>query len=163
MDFNLSLHKVCIIRLVHICFEKSSSTFWQVRCSKHWTRRSCQKYDEDFFKFYGLLRTQTLKLIYRKNLRWISFWSLPIVNFWISRPEFDISRSINNQPGDFKISTCCQCSRHWKTTSMTVLPVTSKKGFIKYSLPHFLVIRIKENSWPQNSIKPRHSKNLKNV
>ena len=49
-------HKVCIIRLVHICFEKSSSTFWQVRCCVHRTRRSCQKYDEDFFKFCGLLR-----------------------------------------------------------------------------------------------------------
>ena len=48
--------KVFIVRLVHICFEKSSSTFWQVRCCAHRTRRSCQKYDKDFFKFCGLLR-----------------------------------------------------------------------------------------------------------
>ena len=34
--------KVCIIRLVHIFEKKSSSTFWQVR--------SCQRYEEDFFK-----------------------------------------------------------------------------------------------------------------
>ena len=52
--------KVCIIRLDHICFEKSSSTFWQVRCCAHRTRRSCQKYDEDFFKFCGLLRKPKL-------------------------------------------------------------------------------------------------------
>ena len=50
------LFKVCIIQLDHICFEKSSSTFWQVHCCAHRTRRSCQKYDEDFFKFCGLLR-----------------------------------------------------------------------------------------------------------
>ena len=53
-------HKVCIIRLVHICFEKSSSTFWQVHCCAHRTRRSCQKYDEDFVKFCGLLRKPKL-------------------------------------------------------------------------------------------------------
>ena len=43
---NLSC-KVCIIRLNHICFEKSLSTF-------------CQKYEEDFFKFCGLLRKPKL-------------------------------------------------------------------------------------------------------
>ena len=56
----LDLIKVCIIRLDHICFEKSSSTFWQVRCCAHRTRRSCQTYDEDFFKFCGLLRKPKL-------------------------------------------------------------------------------------------------------
>ena len=54
--------KVCIIRLVHICFEKSSSTFWQVCCA-HRTWRSCQKHDKDFFKFCGLLRKPTLYLV----------------------------------------------------------------------------------------------------
>ena len=48
------ISKVCIIQLVHICFEKSSSTFWKVRCC------SCQKYVEDFFKFFGLLRKPKL-------------------------------------------------------------------------------------------------------
>ena len=56
----LDLIKVCIIRLDHICFEKSSSTFWQVRCCAHRTQRSCQKYDEDFFKFCCLLRKPKL-------------------------------------------------------------------------------------------------------
>ena len=60
--------KVCIIRLVHIYFEKSSSTFWQVRCCAHRTRRSCQKYDEDFFKFCVLLRKPKL---YHTDIR---FW-----------------------------------------------------------------------------------------
>ena len=36
-------HKVCIIRLVHICFEKSSSTFWQVHCCAQRIRHSCQE------------------------------------------------------------------------------------------------------------------------
>ena len=51
--------KVCIKRLDHICFEKSSSTFWQIGCCAHRTGRSCQKYDKDFFKFYGLLKNWT--------------------------------------------------------------------------------------------------------
>ena len=34
--------------------------FWQVRCCAHRTRRSCQKYDEDFFKFCGLRRKPKL-------------------------------------------------------------------------------------------------------
>ena len=54
------MFKVCILRLDHICFEKFSSTFWQVRCCAHRTRRSCQKYDEVFFKFCGLLRKPKL-------------------------------------------------------------------------------------------------------
>ena len=52
--------KVCIIRLINICFWKSSSTFWQVRCCAHRTQRSCQKYDEDFLKFCCLLRKPKL-------------------------------------------------------------------------------------------------------
>ena len=52
--------KVCIIQLDHICFEKSSSTFWQVHCCAHRTWSSCQKYDIDFFKFCGLLRKPKL-------------------------------------------------------------------------------------------------------
>ena len=52
--------KVCIIRLVHIFKKKSSSTFWQVHCCSYRTRRSCQKYNEDFFKFCGLLRKPKL-------------------------------------------------------------------------------------------------------
>ena len=36
------------------------STFWQVRCCAHRTQRSCQKYDEDFFKFCCLLRKPKL-------------------------------------------------------------------------------------------------------
>ena len=43
-------YKVCIIRLDHICFEKSLSTFCQIRCYAHRTRHSCQKYDEDFLQ-----------------------------------------------------------------------------------------------------------------
>ena len=54
------MFKVCILRLDHICFENFSSTFWQVRCCAHRTRRSCQKYDEVFFKFCGLLRKPKL-------------------------------------------------------------------------------------------------------
>jgi hypothetical protein len=52
--------KVCIIPLDHICFEKSSSTFWQVHCCAHRIRHSCQKHDKDFFKFCGLLRKPKL-------------------------------------------------------------------------------------------------------
>ena len=52
---------VCIIRYDHICFEKSSSTFWQVHSSMHRTRRSCQKFDEDFFQIlWPSQKTQTL-------------------------------------------------------------------------------------------------------
>ena len=43
--------KVSIIRLDYICFEKSSSTFWQERCCAHRTRRSCQKYARIFSNF----------------------------------------------------------------------------------------------------------------
>ena len=46
--------------------------------------------------------------------------------FQISRlswPEFETSRSITSQPGDFKISTCFRVSRCPKTTSLTVLTV----------------------------------------
>ena len=50
-----SYFKVCIKRLVHIFKKKSSATFWQVCYCAHRTRRSCQKYDKDFFKFCGLL------------------------------------------------------------------------------------------------------------
>ena len=54
--------KVCIIRLVHICFEKSSSTFWQVRCCAHGTWRSCQKYEKYFFQIlWPSQKTQTLQ------------------------------------------------------------------------------------------------------
>ena len=43
--------------------KKSSSSFWQVRCCAHRTLRSCQKYEEDFFKFCGLLRKPKLYFI----------------------------------------------------------------------------------------------------
>ena len=56
-------YKVCIIGLDHIFSEKSSSTFWQVRCCAHRTWRSCPKYDGIFFKFCGLLRKPKLYLI----------------------------------------------------------------------------------------------------
>ena len=66
--FNLAenwlVFKVCIIRLVHIVLKKSSSTFWPVHCCAHRTRRSCQKYYEDFFKFCGLLRKPKLYKTY---------------------------------------------------------------------------------------------------
>ena len=55
------LVKVCIILLVHVCFEKSLLTFWQVRCCEHRTRRSCQKYNKDFFQIlWPSQKTQTL-------------------------------------------------------------------------------------------------------
>ena len=60
LTFPLIWVKVCTIQLDHICFEKSSSTFWQVRCCEHQTRCSCQKNDKDFFKFCGLLRKHKL-------------------------------------------------------------------------------------------------------
>ena len=41
--------KVCVIQLDHICFEKSLSTFWQVRCCMHRTRRSLSKVGRRFF------------------------------------------------------------------------------------------------------------------
>ena len=58
LTFPLIWVKVCTIQLDHICFEKSSSTFWQVRCCEHKTRRSCPKYSEDIF--CGLLRKPKL-------------------------------------------------------------------------------------------------------
>ena len=61
--------KVFIIQLVHICFEKSSSTFWQVRYCVHRTWHSCQKCDEDFFQIlWPSQKTQTL-ILCRKSMR----------------------------------------------------------------------------------------------
>ena len=55
------LVKVCIILLVHVCFEKSLLTFWQVRCCGLRTRHSCQKYNKDFFQIlWPSQKTQTL-------------------------------------------------------------------------------------------------------
>jgi hypothetical protein len=61
--------KVCIIRLDHISFEKSSSTFWQVRCCTHRTRRSCQKYDKDFFQIVWL--SQKIQTLNSTSTVWI--------------------------------------------------------------------------------------------
>ena len=78
-----------------------------------------------------------------------------VLNFYISRPEFDISRSITSQPGDFKI---CYCSsavvekpHQWQSS---LYPVKNDFNILCHI---FLLIRIKENSRLQNSIKPRHS------
>ena len=62
----LIFFKVCIIRLDHICLEKSSSTFWQVR--------SCQKYDKDFFQILlPSQKTQTLILNFKFYI-FLKFW-----------------------------------------------------------------------------------------
>ena len=92
--------KVCIIRLVHICFEKSSSTFWQVRCCKNRTRCSCQKYDRDFFKFCGLLRKPKL---YYQSQNWFQIWYTFSV-----RPVF-VGPSFHKI--DFKYNTLFQCAQ----------------------------------------------------
>ena len=53
--------KVCKIRLDHICFEKSSSTFWQVRCCAHRTRSLLSKVRRRFFQILRpSQKTQTL-------------------------------------------------------------------------------------------------------
>ena len=59
--------KVCIIRLVHICFEKSSSTFWKVRCCAHRTRCSCQKYNEDFSNFVAFSENSNFTHAFMQN------------------------------------------------------------------------------------------------
>ena len=69
----LGSDKVCIIRLDHICFGKSSSTFWQVSCCAHRTRRSCQRYDEDFLQIlWPSQKTQTLHR--RKNIMYLTVY-----------------------------------------------------------------------------------------
>ena len=53
--------KVCIIRLDHICFEKSSSTLWQVRAqNKTLFSKRRQRF---FFEFCGLLRNPNFNRI----------------------------------------------------------------------------------------------------
>ena len=64
-----TLVKVCIIRHDHICFEKSSLTFWQVRCCANRTRNSCQKYDKDFSENPNFkLESQTLAISFQIRL-----------------------------------------------------------------------------------------------
>ena len=62
--------KVCIIRLDHICFEKSSSIFWQVRCWAHRPRTMLlsKVRRRFFFKFCGLL--------WKPNLYYLVKWIL---------------------------------------------------------------------------------------
>ena len=60
--------KVFIKRLVHFGFEKSSSTFWQVRYCVHRTWRFCQKYDEDFLNFVAFSENPNfLWFVWRKT------------------------------------------------------------------------------------------------
>ena len=65
--------KVCVIRLDHICFEKSSSTFWQVRYCAHRTWRFCQKYDKD-------------------SLNFVAFSEIPNFMWFVWRKTFEESR-----------------------------------------------------------------------
>ena len=71
------LFKVCIRRLEHIYFEKSSSTVWQVRCCAHRTRRFCQKYDEDFFQIlWPSQKTQTLSKTTQMSLEFFNLFHM---------------------------------------------------------------------------------------
>ena len=59
---NGRVRQVCIVQLDHICFEKSSLTFLQVRCCALRTRRSCQKHDEDFSNFVAFSENPNFNL-----------------------------------------------------------------------------------------------------
>ena len=97
--------------------------------------------------------------MYRKNRQWCSFSALPIAK---ADPEFlNLQariwhfRSITGRSGDFKI---CYCSsavvdkpHQWQSS---LYPVKNDFNILCHI---FLLIRIKENSRLQNSIKPRHS------
>ena len=84
-------NKVCMIRLDHICFEKSSSIFWQVCCCAHRTRSSCQRYDEDFFQtLWPSQKTQTLSKFLCTKIFTIFFsstydWSLGLIKSFLKR------------------------------------------------------------------------------
>ena len=53
-------YKICIIRLDHICFEKSCATFWQVRCCAHRTRHLSKVRRRFFQNLWPSQKTQTL-------------------------------------------------------------------------------------------------------
>jgi hypothetical protein len=64
----VDLLKVCIIRLDHICFEKSSSTFWQVRCCA--VVKSTTKFFSNFVAFSenpNFTKIQNLFALYKQK------------------------------------------------------------------------------------------------
>jgi hypothetical protein len=65
--------------LDHICFEKSSSTFWQVRCCAHGTRRSCKSTTKIFSNFVVFSENSNFNVFLLCHLK-----------------EFELSSSVHN-------------------------------------------------------------------